>query len=177
MSRPEWQLRPAHPQDRALIKRFACAAPTVPWEREAEHFIQHGLCDWAFDTFARKNDPRLLLLFHRKSGELVGVAAHERTELRYGRTQPFAATKLEVVAIARKWQGQRFKSGDRVSDVLLSAVMTDVAARVPPRHARVFAIAHEKNVRSIAALVRHGLVEELSRVDPSHRRLVTPHRR
>lgn len=104
-----------------------------------------------------------------------GGGAHERTQLRYGRRKAFAATKLEVVAIARNWQGQRFKSGERVSDVLLSAVMTDVADRVPPRYARVFAIVHAKNLRSLTLCVRHGLVEELSQVDPGYRRLVTAH--
>lgn len=108
----------------------------MPWEVEVEQFVRNALFARAFDEFAQKNDPRLLLLFHRKS-ELIGVAAHERTQLRYGKRKAFAATKLEVVAIARKWQGQRFKSGERVSDVLMSAVMTDVAGRVPPRDARV----------------------------------------
>jgi hypothetical protein len=89
---------------------------------KVEYFIRHDLYDWAFDKLAKKNDPRLLLLFHRNSGELVGVAAHERTALRYGKQKPFAATKLEVVAIERKWQGQRFKSGQRAIDVLAEAL-------------------------------------------------------
>ncbi len=176
MSRPEWRIRIAKGKDRDALGGFVCADPKVSWEREVEHFIRHDLFDWAFDPFAGKNDPRLLFLFHRPSGELIGVAAHERTELRWGKEKPFAATKLEVVAIVRNWQGQRFTSGERVSDVLLSAVMTDVAGRVPPRHARVFALVHEKNSRSISALVRNGLVEELSRVDAHYRRLATAHR-
>ncbi len=173
MTPPDWKVRPARRSDRELLGRFACADHTVPWEREVEYFIRHVLYEWAFGKFAKKNDPRLLLLFDRKTGELVGVAAHERTALRYGKQKPFAATKLEVVAIERKWQGRRFTSGDRAIDVLLSTVMTDVANRVPPRHARVFAVVHEQNSRSIAVLVRHGLVNELSRVDPRYRRLVT----
>jgi hypothetical protein len=64
---------------------------------------------------------------------------------------------------------------------MMSAVMTDVSARVPPRGARVFALALalalalEDNHRSIAICSRPGLIEEMSRPHPSYRRLVTPH--
>lgn len=43
----------------------------------------------------------------------------------------FDATKLEVAAIARPWQGHHFSTGEYASDVLMSAVMTDVSARMP----------------------------------------------
>lgn len=66
--------------------------------------------------------------------------------------------------------------GERASDILMSAVMTDVSARVPLRDARVYAIVHEDNHRSIALCRRHGLTEEMSRPHPSHRRIVTPHK-
>ena len=68
-----------------------------------------------------------------------------------------------------------FVTGERASDVLMSAVMTDVSARVPPRDARVFALVHEDNQRSIALCHRHGLVEEMSRPHPDYRRIVTQH--
>lgn len=174
MSQAEWRVRAARKTDRALLTHFTCADRTRPWEVEVEQFIQRSLFDWAFDAHAKKNDPRLLLLFDRQGGELVAVAAHERTELRH-RKKVFAATKLEVVAVARAWQGHRLNGRARVSDVLMSAVMSDVSRRVPPRHARVFAIIHERNLRSVALCVRHGLVEELSRVDPEYRRFVTAH--
>jgi hypothetical protein len=47
--------------------------------------------------------------------------------------------------VAKAWQGRRFdaggaaapeRTGPRVSDVVMSAVMADVASRVPPRDAR-----------------------------------------
>jgi hypothetical protein len=88
----------------------------------------------------------------------------------------FAATQLEVVGVALKWQGRSFPAGERASDVLMSAVMTDVSSRVPPRDARVFAIVHQDNHRSLAVCQRHGLTEEMSRPHPSYRRLVTPHK-
>ncbi len=156
MSTPDWRVRAARRKDRALLGAIACANPKVSWEVEVERFIRNELFSWAFDPFARRSDPRVVLLFHRQTGELVGVAAHERTELRYGKQKSFSATKLEVVAIALNWRGREFKGGERAVDVLLSAVMTDVAERVPPRHARVF---------------------EFSRVDGSYRRLVTRHHR
>ncbi len=59
----------------------------------------------------------------------------------------------------------------------MSAAMTDISTRVPPRDARVFAVVHEDNVRSIALCKRHGLVAEMSRATDlsRYRRLVTAH--
>jgi hypothetical protein len=104
------------------------------------------------------------------------VAAHERVIFQGSDGSLFNATKLEVAAIARAWQGCRFHTGERTSDVLMSAVMTDVSARVPPRDSRVFGIVHKDNQRSIALCRRYGLVEEMSSPDPNYLRLVTAHR-
>jgi hypothetical protein len=175
MSRTAWRIRPANPGDRELLASFACADPAVRWQLEVERFIQDQLADWAFDPHASDGDPRLLLAI-TASGDLFGIAAHERVTLQTGDDEQFPATKLEVVAVALKWQGQAFPSGDRASDVLMSALMTDVSARVPPRDTRVYAIVHEDNHRSLALCRRHGLTEEMSRPHPSYRRLVTPHR-
>ncbi|MDQ0365190.1 hypothetical protein [Catenuloplanes indicus] len=73
------------------------------------------------------------------------MAAHEKVILQGDSGTGFAAAKIEVVAIATAWQGRSFTTGERASDVLMSAVLTDVARRVPPRDARVFAIVHEEN--------------------------------
>lgn len=58
----------------------------------------------------------------------------------------------------------------------MSAVMTDIGARVPPRDARVYAIVHEDNHRSIALCRRHGLTEDMSRPHQAYRRIVTSHK-
>jgi hypothetical protein len=175
MSKPEWLIRSGQPNDRPLLAAFACADPAVDFEVQVEDFIRTQLIDWSFDPHAASGDPRLLLAFITATGELFGVAAHERVTLGDGETT-FDATKLEVAAIARPWQGHRFSTGERASDVLMSAVMTDVSARVPPRDARVFGIIHRDNHRSLALCRRHGLVEEMSSPDPSYRRLMTEHR-
>lgn len=175
MSGPGWQIRPGRLGDRELLASFACADPAVRWQAEVEQFIQAQLTDWAFDPHADAGDPRLLLAF-TAAGELFGVAAHERVVLRAGDGTGFPATKLEVVGVALKWQGRSFSAGERASDVLMSAVMTDVSCRVPPRDARVYAIVHEDNHRSRAVCRRHGLTEEMSRPHPSYRRVVTPHK-
>jgi hypothetical protein len=170
-----WHVRPGRPGDRELLASFACADPAVRWQAEVEQFIQAQLTDWAFDPHADEGDPRLLLAF-TMAGDLFGVAAHERVTLQAGDGSSFPATKLEVVGVARKWQGRSFPMGERASDVLMSAVMTDVSSRVPPRDARVYAIVHEDNHRSLAVCRRHGLTEEMSRPHPSYRRIVTPHK-
>lgn len=117
-----------------------------------------------------------MLLAFTASDDLFGIAAHEQVTLQAGDGAQFPATKLEVVGIALKWQGHAFPSGERASYVLMSALMTDVSARIPPRDTPVYAIVHEDNHRSLALCRRHGPTEEMSRPHPSYRRLVTPHR-
>jgi hypothetical protein len=169
------RVRPGSPDDRKLLASFACADPAVRWQAEVEQFIQAQLTDWAFDPHADAGDPRLLLAFTTE-GDLFGVGAHEQVVLQAGDGTSFPATKLEVVGVALEWQGRTFPTGERASDVLMSAVMTDVSSRLPPRDARVYAIVHEDNHRSLAVCLRHGLTEEMSRPHPSYRRLVTPHK-
>jgi hypothetical protein len=161
-----WHVRSGSPDDRKLLASFACADLAVRWQAEVEQFIQAQLIDWAFDPHADSGDPRLLLAF-TTAGDLFGVAAQERVILRAGDAVSFPATKLEVVGIALEWQGRPLTTGERASDILMSAVMTDVSSRVPPRDARVYAIVHEDNHRSLAVCRRHGFTEEMSRPHPA----------
>jgi hypothetical protein len=172
----EWRVRSARRSDRRLLASFACADPAVGFEADVEQFIQAQLIDWTFAPSAADDDPRLLLAFVGTTGELFGVAAHERVTLRSSDGTEFNATKLHVAAIATPWQGRRFHIGERASDVLMSAVMSDISARVPPRDARVFGIVHQENQRRIALCLRYGLVEEMSSPDPNYRRLITANR-
>lgn len=174
MSEAEWRIRVGTPADRDLLGSFSCADPAVGYEAEVEQFVRNQLTDWAFAPGASVDDPRLLLAAVTATGELFGVAAHERTRLRDPGGAAYNATKIEVVALAAPWQGRRFSTGARASDVLLSAVMTDIVNRVPPRDARVFAVVHTENQRSLALLSRHGLTEEMSSPYPGYRRIVTP---
>lgn len=180
MSKREWSLRSIRKtqHDRARLAAFSCADQLVRWQLEVENFVRQDLFEWRFAPQARENDPRVLLLLHAPTAELIGVAAHERLRLQTSRAERFWATKLEVVAVATAWQGKRFRGGLRASDVLMSGVMSDIAARVPPRFARVMALVHEDNSRSIQLCIRHGFTEELSRVAdlPEYRRLLTEHR-
>jgi hypothetical protein len=181
-----WLVRVATPEDSDLLAAFACIGPSAGssggdvWEREVEEFIRTQLASWAFDPYAQDGDPRLLLVVTTEAGELVAVGAHERVTLHDAVSgERLAATKIEVVAVATAWQGRRFTADDgeaagpRVSDVLMSAIMADVAARVPPRDARVLAVVHQDNSRSLALCHRYGLTEELTRPHPSYRRLIT----
>lgn len=176
MSEAEWRIRSGQPADRELLASFTCADPVVGWQVEVEQFVRTRLIDWTFDPCAVSGDPRLLVALVAATGEQFGVAAHEQVILEGGDGAQFHATKLEVLAIAASWQGRRFRTGERASDVLMSAVMTDISTRVPPRDVRVFAVVHEDNQRSIAVCRRHGLIEEMSRPHPNYRRIVTSHR-
>ncbi|WP_367137408.1 hypothetical protein [Saccharothrix sp. HUAS TT1] len=138
-----------------------------------ERFVCRDLLDWGLDPRAAEADPRVLLLTV-PSGELVGVAAHEHAALLAPGGQRIEATKLQVVALSLHWQGRSFESGPRASDVLMSAAMTDIGTRRPPRAARVFAVVHRENTRSLAVLRRFGLTEEMSDATPPYRRVITP---
>lgn len=180
MSQP-WVVRAATGEDGELLAGFDCLGPGAPaWEREVQEFVRGQLLMWAVDPYAQDGDPRLLLVLATTTGELVGVGAHERVTLQdSGSGERLAATKIEVVAVAKKWQGRRFNAeggegeGPRVSDVLMSAIMVDVTSRVPPRDARVLAVVHQDNLRSLSPCHRYGLTEELSRPHSAYRRLVT----
>jgi len=174
MKKSEWRVRLGGEPDRDLLASFTCADPAVPFQAEVEQFCQRQLLDWALAPGAAEDDPRLLLLVVTATGDLIGVAAHERKSLHGPSGAPFNATVLEVIALATKWQGRSFESGERASDVLMSAVMVDVASRVPPRDAHVLAVVHEENERSLGLLRRHGLTQEMSRPAPEYRRFVTP---
>ena len=175
MTEPEWRVRVAGESDRAQFAGFACADATFKWSVEVERFIRTQLLDWALAPGAAEDDPRILIASERRSNEIVGLAAHERAFLAVTGAKRFAATRLYVVAVSSAWQGRRFANGERASDVVMSAAMTDISARTPPRDARVYAVVHEDNAKSIALCKRHGLVHELSRPEPHYVRLVTGH--
>jgi|HubBroStandDraft_1064217.scaffolds.fasta_scaffold02585_5 hypothetical protein len=176
MTEPEWRVRVASESDRVRLAGFTCADRTARWSVEVEKVIRTQLLDWALAPGAVEDDP-ILLVSARGSNELVGVAAHERLFLSINGAEMFAATKLYVIAVSRAWQGRRFTGGQRASDVVMSAAMSDIAERAPPRDARVYAIVHAQNVKSLALCRRHGLVHELSKArHDEYVRLVTEHR-
>jgi hypothetical protein len=174
MTSPTWQVRVATEKDRALLTRFRCASKE-PWEREVEFQIKNRLLDWALAEGAAADAPTVLLVFDVPSRALVGVAAHERQFLGTNALDRVPATKIHLAAVSNKWQGKKFSNGDQVSHVLMNAVLTDIATRVPPRDPRVFAVVHEHNTKSLALCKRFGLVKELQRSHPSYLILVTEH--
>jgi hypothetical protein len=157
MSKPPWLVRAARKTDRAFLEGFTCADMNIVWQAEVQTFIRQQLFDWTFDPLAKEQDPRLLLVFERKTKTLVAVGAHERTTMRYAGQAPFAATKLEVVAVARSFQGRTFPAGERVSDVLMSSTVSDVIARVPPRRSGAMIRARAVAVRSSRSAARTRL--------------------
>jgi hypothetical protein len=175
MTSPAWQVRVATEDDRARLTRFRCASGEEPWEREVEVQIRDYLLDWALEKGAAADKPTILLVFDAASGDLVGVAAHERQFLGTNALDKVAATKIHLAAVAKKWQGKTFSSGERVSHVVMNAVLTDIATHVPPRDPRVFAIVHEDNAKSLALCKRFRLVKELLRLHPRYLVLATEH--
>jgi GNAT superfamily N-acetyltransferase len=173
-----WSVRTARPSDKKRLASFSCADPAVAWELEVQEYVQRDLFTWAFEPRAAVDDPRLLLLLDKGSGALVAIAAHERAEIGVPGVLSLVATRIEVVAVARSWQGKRFGAntgaaiGPRASDVVMSAVMRDVQTRPRARSNKVFATVHQDNARSLAFCRRYGLVNEMSRPHPEYIRLI-----
>jgi|JI10StandDraft_1071094.scaffolds.fasta_scaffold55623_5 hypothetical protein len=175
MNKPAWIIRTYRQNDSARLRSFNCASAGTKWQVEVEQFVRNQLHDWAIAPVAKaKQDSRVILLICRSSRDLVGVAAHELASLASSDGTTFVGTKIEVVAVSSNWQGRTFSSGERASDVLMSAVMHDIATRRrPPRSNLVFAVVHKDNTRSIAMCQRHGFDREMTSPNSNYRRLLT----
>jgi hypothetical protein len=157
---PPWQVRVATKADRALLRGFSCATDhDEPWAREVDSHIQNDLLNWSLEKGAAADEPTIVLVFDTASGDLVGVAAHERQSLGTNALDKVDATKIHLAAVAKKWQGKTFSTGERVSHIVMNAA--DIATHVPPRDPRIFAIVHRANARSVALCKRFGLVKRL----------------
>lgn len=174
VSAPEWRVRVSRPQDESLLASFRCADPATAHQVAVENVVRSSVLKWALDPGAADDDPRLLLTVLDTSGELVGIAAHERTTFESAGQQRTDATKLEVVALPAAWQGRRFESGVRASDVVMFTALTDILSREPTRNLHVVAYVHEENQRSPGLLQRHGFTQEIPCRKPGFRLLSTP---
>lgn len=124
MSTPPWRVRVATEADRALIARFRCADPAVAWQVEVETYVRTRLLDWALAPGAVADEPRALFVLHRRTRTLLAVAAHERLLLQAtdaSGSKSFYGTRLQVVAVATKWQAKKL-GGVRISDVVNRAL-------------------------------------------------------
>lgn len=174
-NKASWLVRKARAGDRERLQQFRCASDGEEWETEVERIINDSLLKWAQSERALQVDGRLLLLIDRESGDIVGVVAHELCDLTNGK-EHFEATFLKVIAIASKWQGKTFSTGERVSDVLGSMAMEDIARRRPRRDSWVWAKVDERNEKALRLCRRFGLTHEMSQRDPPYRRLITANR-
>ncbi|GAA1408561.1 hypothetical protein ACFQZ4_46000 [Catellatospora coxensis] len=144
-------MRAATPDDAAVFEQFECGASGNLWDVEVERQVQDKLTEWTFrGTAAAQQDSQALLVLTQPTGEAVAIAAYER----YGKlgigAERFEAVRLYALAVANEWQGRTFDDGERVSHVLMSAVLGDISDRYPGH--RVFGRVHKDNVRSLALL-------------------------
>lgn len=101
---------------------------------------------------------RRLLLLRNTRGTLVGIAAHElRDAVLPGADGGFVVRRVTCIAVAKSWQGTSIPGQGRVSDVLLSTVLSDIKAR-PEAVPFVIASVHSENTRSSAMFTRNGFV-------------------
>jgi hypothetical protein len=110
------------------------------------------------------DDPRVLLLHRGDPLDVIGVAAHAKSELHAGRRE-VPARRLQVFALRADLQGSSI-SGTRLSSLLISAAVEDASIRDPS--ARPYAVVHHENLRSIGLLARAGLRTHVAASDPDY---------
>lgn len=164
-----WTFRVGQSQDCDALSRFRCSGPNSKiWDIEVERFIQESLCDWVFAA----EDAQMILMEDSK-GTLTGVAAYQEISIMKS-LMPLKATELTLVALGNETQGKTSSDGKRASDLLMSAVLTDINTHIPPRSHHVFATVHKDNVRSLTLCRRHNLTRELSSPSEGYLRFTIP---
>lgn len=150
--------------DEELLRRFRCSSG-VWYEDYVEQFVTQR-------ALARALDGRLdfrLLLFETAIEGLVAVAAHHWRAYEVGETT-IDGTYLVVAAIALPFQGGRLGSGERLSDFVMNALLSD--ARDRSRGDLVTALVARENERSLALCRRFGISAQLPSPDPAYVHLV-----
>src|SRR5690349_18657737 len=140
------RMRPMTKRDAATLKQFECARP-VWYELEVEEYIRSNVADFA------GRDRRVLVFDEQKRIVAVGIHDPERDPSGSGSVISW----LSAVAIRLDRQGSTLPSGERLSDLVLAAVIKDAlrTAREPV----VAAYLAEQNTRSIRMCARAGLVD------------------
>ncbi|MEU1502598.1 hypothetical protein [Streptomyces sp. NPDC005732] len=136
-----------HPQDtRQCITEWAHEVQTYFRQRAIAHT----------NSRSRSHDQRLLLL--HDAGELVGAAVHSSTRHPRPQDQPACFDRrLEFYAVSLSRQGRTLSNGERASQALLRAVVSDITTRHDPRD-EVFLTAYvaPENLSSQQCLTCNG---------------------
>lgn len=156
--------------DQLQLQEFRCARPERPWTAEVEEFSRGTLCTWVLDPHAEAWDPRMVILAEASAGTLLGVAAHERATITYeGRAE--IMRHIQVIALEAWVQGASDAHGRRLSDLLLSATLEDIADADDPSQ-RPYATVHKQNVASLSMFERAHMVPKFDHPDSANYHVV-----
>lgn len=127
-ARSGYSVREAAEADTHLLAAFSCCSHRPRnYQVEVESYIRSNLWDWVNAPEAQHDDPRLLLVV-AENGDLIAVGAHE-IKRHHELTGSPRVRWIELVAVATPYQGKRSPDGNRYSDIMLSAVLTDIDNR------------------------------------------------
>jgi len=135
-------------RDAAALRRFECASDTW-YEREVEDYIRRNLAEAVANG-------RRVIVFDDET-EIVALTEHHPEYDPSG--SGLVISWLSVVAIRIDRQGSILPTGQRLSDSVLSALISD-ALMEPGRAPVVAAYVAAENIRSRRICGRAGLVEE-----------------
>ncbi|MFS0701276.1 hypothetical protein AB6N24_15005 [Cellulomonas sp. 179-A 4D5 NHS] len=121
------------------------------YEVEVEDFVRNRAHAWAME---QSDADRRLLLLVDEQGQLVAVGAHHIDKF-YEEKPERPSRGVYFLAVATGHQGGRALNGDRISDMMLQAVIDDVLIR-DSADVPITAIIHRDNTRSLKLFFRHG---------------------
>jgi hypothetical protein len=156
----EPRVRLAVASDEELLRQFRCSTG-VWYEDLVERFVTERALARAL---AAHLDFRLLL-FETDAEGLLAVGAHHLRAYEVGGTA-LDGTYLVVAAIALPFQGAELETGERLSDFVMNALLSD--AGDCGRGDLVTALVARENARSLALCRRFGIDAELPSPDPGY---------
>jgi hypothetical protein len=159
----EPRVRLAVASDDERLRGFRCSTG-VWYEDLVERFVTER-------ALARALNGRLdfrLLLFETDTEGLLAVGAHHWRAYEVGATT-VDGTYLVIAAIALPFQGAQLETGDRLSDFVMNALLSDASDR--GRGDIVTALVAGENARSLALCRRFGIDAELPSPDSAYRHL------
>jgi hypothetical protein len=159
----EPRVRLAVASDEELLREFRCSTG-VWYEDLVERYVTER-------ALARALDGHLdfrLLLFETDAEDLLAVGAHHWRAYEVGGAT-VDGSYLVVAAIALPFQGARLETGERLSDFVMNALLSDASDR--GRGDLVTALVARENARSLALCRRFGIDAELPSPDPAHMHL------
>jgi RimJ/RimL family protein N-acetyltransferase len=151
-------MREAEEADSEALAAFACSKGE-PYADEVERFIRND----ALQAAAQIEGYRFFLAVEEK--RIVGCAGYHPRPVLLEDDTLVDTSRIHTLALALTDQGRRFTDGTRLSDLILTSVLTHALHTLG--YSMATAVAARGNYRSIAVCERNGLRSQVDH-GPDH---------